>query len=243
MISPATFNSNRQGPRSAFTGKREARLGFTLFEVIFTLSLTSVVAVGSLSFLLQSLNTYHYDMGKLLVNRDIRTFTSEMTENAAYANYFMIFPSFSTRTQTVEVGDSSVGFETVTVDASVNDGHSGDFLLLVFTEPEDSNVINRLVGYFRAPSDPDDPLSEGPVRRFETTFSGGASGDIWDLLPEVTSANNQPAVIELSQGLADGKLFYNFRDRSIMVKGKIFHDGNLMRRATNTYNFTVSPRG
>ncbi len=226
------------GPRTA-----QARRGFTLFEVLFTLSLTSVVAVGSLTFLLQSLNTYHYDMGKLLVNRDIRTFTSEMTENAAYANYFMIFPSFSTRTQTMEVGDSQNGFETVTVDASVNDGLSGDFLLLVFTDPDDSTSIQRLVGYFRAPADSEDPDSEGPVRRFESDFPNGASGDIWDLLPAANTANTHPQVIELSQGLADGKLFYNFRDRSIMVKGKIFHDGNLMRRATNTYNFTVSPRG
>ncbi len=224
-------------------GRTPERRGFTLFEVLFTLSLSSVVALGSLSFLLQSLNTYHYDIGKLLVNRDIRTFTSEMTENAAYANYFMIFPSFVERTQTVEVGDSESGFETVTVDASINDGMSGDFLVLVFTDPDDSHQIKRLVGYFRAPADPDDPTSEGPVRRFETNFSGGATGDIWDLLPALETANTHPEVIELSQGLADGKLFYNFRDRSIMVKGKIFHDGNLMRRATNTYNFTVSPRG
>lgn len=219
------------------------RAGFTLFEVIFTLGLSSVVSISALSFLIQSLNVYHYDVGKLMVNRDIRTFTSEMTENAAYANYFMIFPAFDERVKTVQVGDSLSGFETVTVDVAVNDGMSGDFLVLVFNEPDDSSVITRLVGYYRSPGDPEDPTSEGPVRRFEIDFADGASDDIWDLLPATDTASDHPEVIELSQGLADGKLFYNFRDRSIMVKGKIFHDGNLMRRATNTYNFTVSPRG
>ena len=210
---------------------------------MLTLSMTSVVMAGSMSFVLQSLNTYHYDMGKLLVNRDIRTFTSEMTENAAYANYFMIFPSFEERSNTVQVGDSENGFVDVEVDASVNDGMSGDFLLLIFTDPEDSSVIKRLVGYFRAPQGGFDAGGEGPVRRFESDYPDGATGDIWDLIPDVETAASQPAVIELSEGLADGRLFYNFRNRSIMVKGKIFHEGNLTRRATNTYNFTVSPRG
>lgn len=235
----SSFSRSRISPAH----RESRRRAFTLFEVMLTLSMTSVVMAGSMSFVLQSLNTYHYDMGKLLVNRDIRTFTSEMTENAAYANYFMIFPSFSERSNTVQVGDSENGFVDVEVDASVNDGMSGDFLLLVFTDPEDSSVVTRLVGYFRAPLGGFDAEGEGPVRRFERNFPDGASGDIWDLLPDVETATSQPEVIELSEGLADGRLFYNFRNRSIMVKGKIFHDGNLSRRATNTYNFTVSPRG
>lgn len=223
---------------------RPRERGFTLLEVAITTGLFSMLSVGVTSFLLQCLNTYQYDTGKLLVNRDIRSFTSEMTENASYANYFMIFPSFTERTQTVEVGDSESGYVTVTADAAVNDGLSGDFLLLVFSDPDDSANIVKLVGYYRSPANPSDPASEGPVRRFERSFVGGVTGaNIWDLLPETNTADDNPEVVELSQGLADGKLFYNFRDRSVMVKGKIFHDGNLMRRATNTYNFTVSPRG
>jgi hypothetical protein len=50
-------------------------------------------------------------------------------------------------------------------------------------------------------------------------------------------------VIELSKGLSNGKLFYNYYDRSIMVRGEIIHRGTATRRATNTYNFTVTPRG
>ena len=217
--------------------------GFTLLEVMISTSLFSIVMMGATSVLMQSMNMFHYDIGKLLVNRDIRNFTSEMTENASFANYYMVFPSFEQRTRTVQVGDSESGYTEVTVDASVNDGLSGDFLLLIYTDPEDSAVISRVVGYFRAPADSDDTASEGPVRRFTTDFPNGATGNIWDLLPEVESANTHPEVVELSRGLSNGRLFYNFRDRSVMVKGKIFHNGDMNRRATNTYNFTVSPRG
>jgi len=38
-------------------------------------------------------------------------------------------------------------------------------------------------------------------------------------------------------------LFYNFLDRSIMVRGEIIHRGAVGKRVTNTYNYTVSPRG
>jgi len=49
-------------------------------------------------------------------------------------------------------------------------------------------------------------------------------------------------VIELSRGLADERLFYNFWGRSVMVNGQIHH-GNDAKRVTETYNFTISPRG
>jgi hypothetical protein len=170
------------------------------------------------------------------VNRDIRAFTSEMTDNATYANFFQIYPDFAKRTVT----DSAT---EVTTDASVNDGLSGDFLLLVYRDPGDDTKTNRLVGYYRSPKNGSDPDSEGPVRKFDITVSPSSSASIWTLIPDASTAGTWPEVIELSQGLADGKLFYNYYDRSVMVKGQIFHRGNLSKRATNTYNFTVSPRG
>jgi Tfp pilus assembly protein PilW len=223
-------------------GRNATTKGMTLVEIMISSTLVLMFAVGIGSVFLQVINSYHYEVGKLQVNKDIRGLTSEMTDNATYANYFMIFPNFATRTQTfdVEVNGSTT---EVTVDASVNDGESGDFLLLVYHNLSDTSVIEKLIGYYRSPDDPDDPDSEGPVRRFELEFSPGKTGDIWDMLPAVSSASNYPEVVELSQGLADGKLFYNFRDRSVMVKGNIIHPGSLNKRATNTYNFTISPRG
>lgn len=216
--------------------------GMSLVELMVASSLSAMVAIGIVSVFLQVLNSYHYEAGKIMVNRDIRALTSEMTDNATYSNYFLIFPSFTERTKEFTV-ESNGSTSTVTVDASVNDGQSGDFLLLVFHDLADTTSIVKLVGYYRSPSNPDDPTSEGPVRRFELTFSPAATGNIWDMLPDPGTAESYPDVVELSEGLADGKLFYNYRDRSVMVKGNIIHPGSLYKRATNTYNFTISPRG
>ena len=41
-----------------------------------------------------------------MVNRDIRKFTSEMTDNATYSNYFMIFESFTERSALDANGDA-----------------------------------------------------------------------------------------------------------------------------------------
>jgi hypothetical protein len=49
-------------------------------------------------------------------------------------------------------------------------------------------------------------------------------------------------VVELAKGLADNQLFSNFRERTIIVNGEIVH-GSAAKRVTDTYNFTVSPRG
>lgn len=198
-----------------------SRCGYTLVEILITLGVFGFAIAGALGLFLQSLNIFHYDTGKLGVNRDIRAFTSEMSDNATYSNFFVIYPSFTDRT------------------APVNDGVSGDFLVLVFRDPLNSTRIERLVGYYRAAA----PGVEGPVRKFVQNFSPSSTSTVESLLPGAAAINSFPEVIEVSRGLSNGRLFYNFYDRSIMVKGEIIHRGTATRRATNTYNFTVSPRG
>jgi hypothetical protein len=68
-----------------------------------------------------------------------------------------------------------------------------------------------------------------------------------------TNQSTNPIVVQLAQALAVGTsntegLFYDFKDRSVMVRGQIIETGSgsatdVNRRAVNTYNFAVSPRG
>ena len=116
-------------------------------------------------------------------------------------------------------------------------------IVLVYKDSVDDRKIARLIGYFRAP----DASGTGPVRRFDLPITPSSSLPIWQLIPEISDPTIYPQVIELSRGLANGKLFYNFYDRAIIVKGEIIHRGGMRNSknatATNTYNFTVSPRG
>lgn len=218
------------------------RTAFTLPEVITTLGICSFVIIAALTFFIHGLNVFSFDVGKNLVNRDIRTFTSELAENATYANYFQIYPSFTSRTATATVNGSSV-----TIPANVEDKQTGDMLVLVFKDPTNVDLVNRIVGYYRAPADPANVASEGPVRKFDIRISPASATAIHTLLPNANTYSTNEEVIEMSKGLANGRLFYNVRGKSVMVNGQIIHRGGLGKtryeRATNTYNFTVSPRG
>jgi len=218
--------------------------GFTLVEILVATTIMGLVAAGAISFGIQSLNIYHYDAGRLLVNKDIRSFTQEMTSNAVYSNYFRIYPNFTSRSSTDDDG--------VTSDLSVRDGESGDFLVLFFDNTNTTTgvkTITRIIGYYRDPADPSDPASSGPVRKFDVTLNPAVDAasttlaSLLDTYAPTSGAHTNPTVVQLAQGLSNGSLFYDFKDRSVMIKGQIIETGNQMRRAVNTYNFTVSPRG
>src|SRR5471030_2378450 len=114
--------------------------GFTLVEIMVALTLMALIFTGLLRVFLQVLNTYYYDTAKIQINHDIRTFTASMSENATYANYFKIFPSYSNLTRTVTTlvnsNDPDQGYTTAMTDTSVNDGQSGDCLVLVYKDQD-----------------------------------------------------------------------------------------------------------
>jgi len=218
---------------------RRGTQGYTLVEMMTAVGLMSLLTLGVLRFALQTLNVYFYDTGRLMVNKDMRTFTTDLAADAVASNYFRIYPDFQTRT------------------AAVTDGNSGDFLVLAFTDYNSTTgayIITQLVGYYRDPASTTDPASLGPVRKFNTGLPGtpGAiavadqTKDLPTLLglyAQTSTAHSNPVIIQLAQGLSDGNLFYDYYDRSIMVRGQIVEHGNQTKSAINTYNFTVSPRG
>lgn len=201
--------------------RRSRKAAFTLTELLIGMTISTVVLGGSISLFLLGSNTAANGTGRLLINRDIRNFTNEMVENARYADYFKTYASFTDRTE-------------------LNDGGSGDFLVLVHRDPSDNTKISRIIGYYRYAVNAN---TEGPVLMFEDEYSPSSSSDLADLLPTVAMNGTHGEVIELSNGLSDGKLFYNFYDRSVVVRGEILHDGAAGDYVTNTYNFTISPRG
>lgn len=196
------------------TKSRSRRSGYTLPEILITMGIVAVLATGVSSFFLHSLNTSYLTVGKLNVSADIRKFTTELTVEARNASYFELYENYAN------------------TDEILRDNSSGDMIVLYFVD--ETGEIDRIIGYFRAAK----PGEKAPVRKFDSLV------DDFDLdtLPSLENSEDFPIVIELSRGLADGRLFYNFYDRSILIRGEIVHRGNLTREATNTYNFTVSPR-
>lgn len=228
-----------------------SRRGFTLSEILITMGISTLVVGAALVFFIYQLNIFAYDVSKNRVNRDIRAFTSELTDNATFANGFQIFPNFSTRSSTTTTTLNGTTTST-TVSANLVDQQSGDMLVLYFRDPNNDTLTNRIVGYYRAPVDPsmldqNDPRALGPVRKFDLAINPASAAPLYTLLPAASTYATNGEVIELSKGLSNGKLFYNIGNKLIMINGQIIHRGGLgstrYERATNTYNFTISPRG
>ena len=235
----------------------QPKAGFTLVELMVAMTLGLILLTGFFLFHQNALSAVFLADHKNRINRDIRTVTAEMSNYARMADQSIIYPSFreEDRDETTD---------------TVGQSGTGDFLLLVYRGQLEGptfqarSPIERLVGYYRWPEDPDDPESTGPVWRFiyevppEDAFTVNLEGLIpsdafaanYGFLdpheegedpPELPEGMYFSRVLELSEGLARGRLFYNFNNSAVIVNGKIIH-GNQNRRVTDTYNFTIATR-
>lgn len=229
----------RHSLRPPGASRRPRGRAFTLVEVLVATTVLTLSVTTVLGLFINLMKSYKYNAFRLSINRDVRTFTNELTDTATYANYYVILADFTARTT------GASGSEVL---AAMGDGESGDCVLLVYKDPADDTKINRLVGYYHDP----DASGFGPVRKFDRSFSPSVAGtSLWTLLPATSTLHTNPDIISAGTvGRAtgtstSGKLFYNFFNRSVMVKGQINYTSNdgLTRRAVSTYNFTVSPRG
>jgi len=223
---------------------------FTLVELLVGMAVSLIAMTGVLFLLMKVLNIHAYEQGRLMVNSDVRRMTQHMTNDAVDSTYFRIYASFTNR--------SDNGSSDGAADSPVSDGGTGDFLLLITQSTDSLGVprITRVIAYYR---DATPPYSvggtlvslPGPVRRREVKLaSPGLDARSTTLLSlmnthlPVSGRSANPALVKLAQGLGNGCLFGNSQNRSIMVRGQVQEQGNLLyTRTANTYNLTLSPRG
>lgn len=247
------------------------RRAFTLVETLMAITVMGLATVGIVAFMRQGLKMYYADRARVMINRDMRTFTTQMDSDAVQANFFCLYADFNTRT---------TGSGSTLADAFKHDGEVGDFLLFVYTDPSSSSqgisIVKRLVGYYREPTGTvvvnGVTYSTGPVHRFDTdkfstaftpvsvtapiVYSSGSAQAVFTAIVNAAvtgSISSYPIVQQLSQGLAQNSsgtgvyaLFYNLKDRSVMINAQMAEsltEQGTLSQAGNTYNFAVSPRG
>ncbi len=212
---------------------RNLAAGFTLVEVLFVLLVMGFVSLGLYQFIGGSAKAIYISTEKNDIANNIRQFTGEMEAAAEIANTAYIYNSFNI----TDRNDPS---------DRLADGLSGDLAIFVTLEansnPLNPDLITKIVGYFRLP----DAQGHGPVKKFILNYPSGMDSSVYTpealMTSGLSSTMQYRQVLQLAKGLADGKLFYNFRNKSLMIKAQIVQGLNA-RKVTNTYNFTVTPRG
>jgi prepilin-type N-terminal cleavage/methylation domain-containing protein len=151
--------------------KKNPTNGMTLVELMIAMAIGVMVLAVALRFVNQNLRTYQYETGKLLVNRDIRKFTTQMVDDGTYANKFYIYDQCSnlSRTSYTAVGSTdptSATYKGYTTDLSttspddpvtstgpgteaVDSGLPGDVLVWVYYVDGDNSKIQQLIIYYR----------------------------------------------------------------------------------------------
>lgn len=227
-----------------YPSPRLVRKGFTLVEVLIAMTLTGMVLVAVAQMTI-GIGRMNFDsVAKLLINRDVRAFTNQLSQAGRSAREYRVYDSMENLVER-------------------QSGQSGDLLVLVWADPlplDDPNIGSAQEYYYRsviifARTIDDFTSNIGPVIRLERTFLPAGTSDavlsttttIQDItrgMLDGTAPNvSRREVLELTRGLADSRLFFHGRTgRSIVINGEIFHN-NRAREVTNTYNFTITPRG
>ena len=68
---------------------------FTLIEVLIATTIMSIMVVAIFSLFINMMKSYKYNTFRLSINKDVRTFTNELSDTATYANYFIILADFT----------------------------------------------------------------------------------------------------------------------------------------------------
>ncbi len=220
--------------------KRKSKSGFSLVEVVYSTAIAGTALGFAGWFWFESVRASFISEEKLQINSDVREMTNTLVDLGRAADYFYMYPSYNSNVKNFTMVDG----EEVYGSDRLGDGQTGDLLLLVYEDAGSVGTsgypINRIVGIYRE----DNGSEEAPVKMFivESAAISDPLADPEASVPNVSDIPNHDTIVELAEGLADGKLFYNFNDSSVMVNAMIVH-GNDAKQVTDTYNFTIKPRG
>lgn len=225
--------------QSHHSSKKKRNAAFTLVEIIVVMFLMTLVLGGLTTFMVDASRSMFWSVNKTKISTDVRLFTLRITKEALDANVGYVYQNYKLNNRD-EISDRR------------QSGVSGDCLVLVHTDPhpdiDDPKHYNRIVVYYREADE--DGMS--PVYRIAKSFDPPVSIDTdsgvdhFEKFLNTHFLSHSPVdsdiVVELSRGLADGRLFRNIGNNSFVINGEILH-GNQVQEVTNTYNLTISPRG
>jgi hypothetical protein len=223
-----------QTKRTCRTGKGK---GYSLVELMVALCIFGFVMAGLIEFMLSSGKILFDSAVRTDIDSDMRRFTQRIMNDAQTADAFYLYKSFTASDRSAVDGSDRLAAD-----------NSGDFLLLVYTEPQPTTYstvyITKLIGYFRKPQNAGDATTPGPIYRFEMDYADQtiqASTSVLETL--ISSQNydstNYPQIIPAVNGRYDNRFFYNLGE-CVMISGNIYR-GNASRNSTEIFRLTINP--
>lgn len=157
--------------------------GFTLVEVMISMTIVTLVMAMSLSAFLFGLRTMYKDTQRLATNASLRSFMSQISKETLDASYFYLFPDYKKFNGAISLvtGPSTVGQSEDFADPAYDKwvAHGDCLLLITKTSQYRTNEIRQFRIYYRVT---DSALqstlnAEAPLRYYESPDWGEGSDD------------------------------------------------------------------
>ncbi len=155
---------------------RASGSGFTLVEVMISMTIVSLVLALSMSTFLFGLRTMYKDTQRLATNASLRAFMAQISKETLDASYFYLFPYYTSLDGSVNL---ATDFATLSfVDAADDDydkwvAHGDCLVLVTKTSLYRSTDIKQIRIYYRVTTDQATTNAESPVRYYETPNTAG----------------------------------------------------------------------
>lgn len=248
---------------------KRSKRGFTLAEILVSMTLSGLVMTGVMSFYMQSLKSMYASDQRMKLAGQIKKFSNELIVQASRSNQFVLFKSatpadYNGTNPAVDSNNSDR--QIIGVDAGGDPLYpAGDFVVFVFYEiPRPTGLANhrirKLEGYYL---DAATPGSTGAVRKVVVDLSASPSTDTIEkiLTDNWATTARFSTYFPLVRGLAlpeiiDGtpvagsprpRLFYMSASRNVIITGQIFSSSQNTntvdwRTYTNSFCFNITPR-
>lgn len=164
------------------THSRPATTGFTLVEVMISMTIVSLVLGLSMSTFLFGLRTMYKDTQRLATNASLRSFMAQISKETLDASYFYLFPYYTSLDGNVNLGVDFVNpvqYQNAADDAYDMWVAHGDCLVLVTkTALYRTTDIRQIRIYYRVTKDQKTTVganlnNEAPLRYYETPDTAG----------------------------------------------------------------------
>ncbi|HYC72497.1 MAG TPA: prepilin-type N-terminal cleavage/methylation domain-containing protein [Opitutaceae bacterium] len=168
--------------------------GFTLVEVIVSLTIVTLTISLTLGTFMFGLRTMYKDTQRLATNASLRSFMAQISKETLDSSEFYIFPSYQSLGGNVNL---TADVSALTTDSYGTDVAHGDCLVLVTRTTIDTNSTVRQVRVYYRVVTVADRNNDAAIRYYETT-DWGTSGNTTQTLTQILNGINLRANPNLS---------------------------------------------
>ncbi len=163
-------------PHSSLRSARPG--GFTLVEVLISMSIVVLVLGMAMSTFLFGLRTMYKDSQRLATNASLRSFMAQISKETLDASTFYLFDHYTRLDGSVNLSTDPVFPAGPEIDAAGDEydkwiGHGDCLVLVTLTSLYRTTDIRQIRIYYRVTTNQSSVNAEAPIRYLETTPDWG----------------------------------------------------------------------